>query len=60
MATKVLVTEVPMLVPMMMGTASWTVNTAVGRTEDLHHHEPHHHPHYTTLLSLSQTRSTVA
>lgn len=28
MATSVLVTEVPMLVPMMMGTASWTVSTA--------------------------------
>lgn len=28
MATSVLVTEVPMLVPMMMGTASWTVRTA--------------------------------
>lgn len=28
MATRVLVTEVPMLVPMMIGTASWTVSTA--------------------------------
>lgn len=28
MATSVLVTEVPMLVPMIMGTASWTVSTA--------------------------------
>lgn len=32
MATSVLVTEVPMLVPMMMGTASWTVSTARAHT----------------------------
>lgn len=42
MATSVFVTEVPMLVPMMIGTATWTVNTV----------EAHRHPSISSSLMI--------